>query len=95
MLELNSQSAIAIVRLIVTIGVSVGATFGWVLDADLLFNILVSVAALVVLVYTWWKNNNLTQAAQESQKVLNEIKKAKRDGDDIEIIVRDVEPNNS
>ena len=71
----NSQTAIAFTRLIVSIAVTTGATLGWSLDADLLFNIIISAAAVVLFVYTWWKNNNITAAAQESQIVLNELKR--------------------
>lgn len=70
----NSQSAIAIARLIVTVLVAVAATFGWSLDGELWFNIVISVFALILFAYSWWKNNNITNAAQEAQQVINVLK---------------------
>lgn len=74
-MEFNSQSAVAIARLLVTMAAAVGATFGWSFDADLWFNVVLSVIAVALLCYSWWKNNNLTLAAQESQKVLMALKR--------------------
>lgn len=73
-MELNSQSVVAFVRLIVTLAVSVAATFGWTLDAELWLNVVLSIGSVALFVYSWWKNNNITKAAQEAQEVLNEIK---------------------
>lgn len=71
---LNSQTAVAFARLVVTLLVSVAATFGWTLDAQLWLNIVLSAASVILFVITWWKNNNVTEAAQEAQKVLDELK---------------------
>lgn len=73
-IEFNSQTAVAIGRLIVTILASIAATLGWSFDADLWLNVFLSVLSVVLLVYSWWKNNNLTLAAQEAQNVLSAIK---------------------
>lgn len=73
-MELNKGSFIAIIRLIVTAIGMIATTFSWTIDTNLIFNILVSVAAGVLLIWTWWKNNNVTEAAQQAQEMLNEIK---------------------
>lgn len=74
-MEFNSQTATAFARLIVSMAAAVAATFGWTLDADFLLNITLSIIAIFLFVYScWWKNNNVTEAAQESQRVLDEIK---------------------
>lgn len=73
-MEFNSQSAIAFARLLVTLAVGVATVFGWTLDAELWLNIILSIAGVVLFAYSWWKNNNITSAAQEAQEVLNEIK---------------------
>lgn len=85
MFTLNSESIVAIVRLLVTAAVSICAYFGWALDANLLLNILLTIAAVVILIYTWWKNNNVTSAAQEAQKVLDQIKEAQKAGEITEL----------
>ena len=75
-IEFNSQTAVAIGRLIVTILASIAATLGWSFDADLWLNICLSILSVVLLAYSWWKNNNITLAAQEAQNVLSNIKVA-------------------
>ncbi len=73
-IEFNSQTAVAIGRLIVTILASIAATLGWSFDADLWLNVFLSILSVVLLAYSWWKNNNITLAAQEAQNVLSAIK---------------------
>lgn len=79
-MQFNSQTAVAFVRLLVSLAAGVASTFGWTLDADLWLNITLSFAAVVLFAYSWWKNNNITAAAQEAQEVLDELK-----GKDIDI----------
>lgn len=73
-MQFNSQTAIAFVRLVVPLASFVAAAFGWALDPDLLTNALLSVLAVALLCWTWWKNNNVTEAAQAAQQVLDAIK---------------------
>lgn len=73
-MELNKESLIALARLLVSVILAIGTVFGWSLDADLVFNIIVSVAAAASFVWTWWKNNNVTKAAQTAQEWLDELK---------------------
>ena len=70
----NKETVIAFVRLIVPMICGVAATFGWSLDAALLFNIIVSVLAIILFVYAWWKNNNVTAGAQLVQGLFGELK---------------------
>lgn len=79
-MDFNSQTAIAIVRLVVGLLAGVFAAMGWAFDADFWANIGLSAMAVVVAVYAlWWKNNNVTSAAQEAQAVLDEIKLRERE----------------
>lgn len=48
-------------------------TFG-VIDADALTGAVAAVLAIGTTLVAWWRNNNVTQAAQDAQKVLNDIK---------------------
>lgn len=72
--ELNSQTVVAFARLAVTLVLSVAAVFGWALDGGLVYNVIVSALGLAMLVWAWWRNNNVTEAAQEAQLLLDEIK---------------------
>lgn len=81
--EFNSETGIALARLVASLAVSVFTVIGWTVDFDLVFNIVISVIAVACIVYgLWYKNANLTKAAQTSQKLLNALKA--KDTDDTE-----------
>ena len=65
----------AIARLAVMLVAAVAGGFGLTVDADALLTIVMCAVALVAGVYSWWKNANLTKAAQEAQEYLDTIKK--------------------
>lgn len=77
----NSETAVAILRMLMPIIACIASTVGWAYDADMWTNIALSALTVVLFIYTWWKNNNITEAAQEAQKLLDEIKeKTGREG---------------
>lgn len=68
------EKAKAIVTIIVTAVVNIANMCGWALDADTWITAALSVLSVVTIAYSWWKNNNLTDAAIEAQKVLDTLK---------------------
>ena len=68
------ERAGAIARLVCTLVAGIATMLGFYLDADELFTGICCIVALVCLVYTWWKNNNITDAAIEAQGVLDALK---------------------
>lgn len=64
----------ALIRLIVPLLASTATVFGLELDWNIVINILLIVFTVLTMGWMWWKNNNVTQAAQEAQLVLNDIK---------------------
>lgn len=79
-MTINAESVAALGRLLIGIIVSLVAAIGIDLDKELLENILWGVIALAMLIYIWWwKNQNLTKASQEAQKVLDLFKSDKND----------------
>lgn len=68
------ERAGAILRLVCTLVAGIATMAGCYLDADELFVGICSVVALVCLLYCWWKNNNLTDAAIAAQSVLDSMK---------------------
>lgn len=50
------------------------AMFGIAIDADALFVGVMIVLSLIAFIWSWWKNNNVSTAATEAQKVLEELK---------------------
>lgn len=70
----NTERIVAIVRLACTLAASMAAGFGYALDADALVCGALTACALATYVWSWWCNNNVTQAAQDAQRYLDEIK---------------------
>lgn len=62
------------IRLLVPL-IMYGLTFAGVsLDADLVYCVLLGIAGIASTVWAWWKNNNVTEAAQTAQQFLDAIK---------------------
>lgn len=70
----SKQRIVAIVRLLVMLASAVAGGFGLALDPDALGTVVACGVAFVAGVWSWWKNNNLTKAAQAAQEVLDGIK---------------------
>lgn len=71
---MNKESIIAIIRIVAPLVVSVLGAAGVVLDVETVFSVLVIVAGGAVAIYTGWKNNNVTLAAQSAQEYLEILK---------------------
>lgn len=76
----RDERVVALTRLIVsavTIVNIVAAAFGWQplgIDAEQLYLGLSTIAAIAANVWSWWRNNNMTEAAQVGQMVTDRIK---------------------
>lgn len=66
---------IAIVRLLIMLIAAIAGGFGLTLDPDSLATIAACAVALAAGIWSWYKNNNLSTAAQTAQKYLEEIRK--------------------
>lgn len=73
--ESKKQTLMAFIRLACSLVATGLALYGISVDADALFVLAMIVVALVAYIWSWWKNNNVTSAATEAQKVLDELKK--------------------
>ena len=71
---MNAESLKAIVTLVVTVAVNVANAAGYALDMGTLYNVVFSVASLIAVAYSWWFNQNVTEAAQQAQEYLDELK---------------------
>ena len=72
--ESKKQTLMAFIRLACSLIATGLALYGVSVDADALFVLAMIVVALVAYIWSWWKNNNVTDAATEAQKVLDELK---------------------
>ena len=71
---MNTERLVAIVRLVVPLVVAIANMAGYALDAGLVANIAMTVATIAAFVWAWWKNNNVTEAAQIAQEYLDALK---------------------
>lgn len=71
----NTERISAVARLLVTLAAAVAGGFGLTVDPDALSTIVACGVALAAGVWSWWRNNNLTQAAQDAQEYLDRIRK--------------------
>ena len=76
-LDPKVERAKAVATLVVVCIVNVLNVCGYAVDAGPLLNVIGSVASAASILYAWWKNNNITDAAVAGQSVLNRIKNAK------------------
>lgn len=72
--ESKKQAFMAFLRLACALVAAGLAMFGVAIDADALFVGVMTAVALVAYIWSWWKNNNVSTAATEAQKVLEELK---------------------
>ena len=71
----TTERIAAIARLVVTLVCAVAGGLGLTIDPDALATGGFCALALTAFVYSWWKNNNLTEAATKAQQYLDEIKR--------------------
>ena len=71
---MNAQSLEPIVLLLVTAAANVANVCGFALDTGIAYNVVFSVASAVLVAWCWWKNQNVTEAAQRAQEYLDELK---------------------
>ena len=72
--ESKKQTLMAFIRLACSLVTTGLALYGVSVDADALFVLAMIVVALAAYIWSWWKNNNVSTAATEAQKVLDELK---------------------
>ncbi|MCF0231951.1 MAG: hypothetical protein HUJ63_06735 [Enterococcus sp.] len=87
--KFNSESIIAILRLVVTLIVSVLSAIGIAVDISSVYTIIACIASVAMIAYSWHKNSNITQAAQDAQKVLDALKSGKDVAIEINEIVKE------
>jgi hypothetical protein len=77
---MNMERTKAIVTIVVTAAVNVANVCGYALDADQWVNVALSVLSAIAILYSWWKNQNVTESAQKAQIYLDELR-SKEDAD--------------
>ena len=75
---MNQERIKAIITIVVTAAVNVANVLGYAWDLDPILNAVLSVFAFICIVYSWWKNQNVTEEAQAAQLVLNKLKNERK-----------------
>lgn len=68
----------AIVTILITAVVNIANVYGYAIDAEPYVTAITSVLSALSIAYAWWRNNNITYAAQQGQLVVNRIKDEQR-----------------
>ena len=71
----------AILTIIVTAVVNVANVCGFAFDADAWVSVVMSIASAITVLWSWWKNQNVTAEAQQAQRYLDELKANKADSE--------------
>ena len=79
-MDFGTDRIVAIARLLVMLASAVAGGFGLAIDPDSLGTIAACGFALAAGVWSWWKNNNVTKAAQDAQHYLDSIRGGYSDG---------------
>lgn len=73
-MKFNAETIAAFARLVSTLLINMAAVFSWNINEDLVVNVIISALGVLMMGVTWWRNNNITEAAQEAQLLLDELK---------------------
>lgn len=76
-ITLDGERVKAIVTIVIVAVVNVANVFGYAVDADAWVNVALSLLSALGIVWSWWKNQNITPEAVEGQKLLDSLKAAK------------------
>jgi hypothetical protein len=72
--DVNAERIKAIITIIVTAAVNVCNVLGYAVDVDTWLNAVLSIASAILIFWTWWKNQNITLEAAQSQMLLDALK---------------------
>lgn len=75
---MNAERIKAIVTIVITAIVNVVNLYGYAVDAGAVVNAVFTIASFVCILWSWWKNQNVTDEAQTAQSYLNELKAEKK-----------------
>lgn len=75
---MNAERIKAIVTIVITAVVNIVNLYGYAVDAGAVVNAVFTVASFACILWSWWKNQNVTDEAQTAQSYLNELKAEKK-----------------
>lgn len=76
---MNTERIKAVLVIIVTAIVNILNVYGYAVDMDATINAVLSLFSAATIIYSWWFNQNVTDAAQQGQRVVDAIKAVKKE----------------
>lgn len=76
--EINIERAKAIITIVVTSCVTIANMYGWAVDADEWVSCCLCILNGICLLYTWWKNQNITEEALKGQHLIDRLKSERK-----------------
>lgn len=64
----------AIVTIVITAAVNIANIYGYAIDAEPLVTGALSILSFITIIWSWWKNQNVTDAAVKAQAYLDGMK---------------------
>lgn len=71
---MNAERAKAIITIIVTAIVNIINLYGYAVDAGAVVNAIGTLVSFACIMWSWWKNQNITSEAIQAQAVLDHLK---------------------
>lgn len=71
---MNMERVKAIATIIVTAAVNIANVCGYAADADQWVNVTLSILSAIAILYSWWKNQPITDEAIKAQRYLEELR---------------------
>ena len=72
--DVNGERIKAIVTIVLTAGFNIANLYGYSVDAEPVINGVLTIVSFVLIVYSWWKNQNVTPEAATAQVFLRFLK---------------------
>ena len=64
----------AIATIVVTAAVNIANIYGYSVDADQAVSVVLTIISFIAIFWCWWKNQNITSRAVQTQFVLDSLK---------------------
>lgn len=71
---MNAERVKAILTIVITAVINIVNIYGYSVDADAVVSAILTIASFASILWSWWKNQNVTLEAQQAQRYLEALK---------------------
>lgn len=72
--DVKGERIKAIATIVLTAGFNIANLFGYAYDAEPVINGVLTIISFILIIYSWWKNQNVTEEAATAQVLLRFLK---------------------